>query len=118
MKLTIEPRNFFWWLWIITMGFIASAVAGWIPGYYVVMALSALQVIIFLVREKDKLAFPTQVRIIYFCLTLLGLWKAVRLPFYAILLLSTFMGTVLGRCTITLLIRNASWNKNRPARLY
>lgn len=118
MKLTLESQNPYWWLWVVTIGFIISAIAGWTPGYYAVMVVSALQIIIYLAKEKDLLAFPTQVRIIYFLLTLIGLWKAVRLPFYVILLLSTIMGAFFGRCSITLVIKHASWNKQRAARLY
>lgn len=118
MVLTIEPKNLYWWLWVITMGFIVSAIAGWTPGYYAVMIISALQIVIFLIREKDSFAFPTQVRIIYFGLTLFGLWSAVRLPFYILLLISTFMGAILGRCTITLVLKHASWNRSRAPRLY
>ncbi len=46
--------------------FIVSAVAGWVPGYYVVMGISAVQVLFFLAQEKSLAAFPVQIRVVYF----------------------------------------------------
>ena len=81
------------------------------------MAVSALQVVVFLVRERSVLACPTQVRIVYFALTLIGLWAAARLPFYVLLLLATIMGAFFDRCSITLLLKRMPWNRDRAARL-
>jgi hypothetical protein len=81
------------------------------------MAVSALQVIVFFVRERSVMAFPSQVRIVYFALTLTGLWSAVRLPFCLVLLLRTIMVVFLGRCSIALLLKHMPWNQNRAARL-
>lgn len=118
MKLKIEPKNPYWWLWIITLGLILAAIAGWTPGYYSVIALSALQVVIFIIKERSFTAFPVQVRLVYFIFTLLGLWPAVRLPIYVLILLATVMGAFFGRCSISLLLKQMPWNSTRPARLY
>jgi hypothetical protein len=64
MKLKIDLADPFWWFWTIALVFIVAAVAGWIPGYYIVMAISAIQVVVFLVRERSVMAFPTQIRIV------------------------------------------------------
>ena len=52
-----------WWFWASTLAFIVAALAGWTPGYYVVMAISALQVLFFLAQERSLAAFPTQIRL-------------------------------------------------------
>jgi hypothetical protein len=117
MKLKIELTNPFWWFWAVTLAFIIAAVAGWTPGYYAVIALSALQVVIFLIKERDFMAFPTQVRIVYCAMTLFGLWPLVRLPFYALMLLATAMVVFFGRCTIALVLKNMPWNHNRAPRI-
>jgi hypothetical protein len=117
MKLKLELADPFWWFWAITLAFIGTAVAGWTPGYYVVIAVSALQVLVFLVRERSVMAFPTQVRVVYFALTLIGLWAAVRLPFYVVLLLATIMVVFFGRCSIALVLKHMPWNRDRAARL-
>ncbi len=117
MKLKIELADPFWWFWAVTLVFIVAAVAGWTPGYYVVIALSAIQVIVFLMRERSVSAFPTQIRIVYFAWSLTGLWAAVRLPFYVVLLLGTIMVVFFGRCSIALMLKYMPWNRDRTPRL-
>lgn len=117
MKLKLDISNPFWWLWTITLAFILAAIAGWMPGYYIVIAISALQVVIFLVRERSLTAFPTQIRIVYFLFTLTGFWVAGRFPFYLLLLLGTIMVVFFGRCSISLLLSKMPWNHNLQPRL-
>lgn len=117
MKPRLEFADPFWWFWAITLAFIVAAVAGWTPGYYIVMAISAIQVVVFLVRERSAMAFPTQIRIVYFAWTLTGLWAAGRLVFYILLLLGTVMVVFLGRCSISLLLARMPWNRDRTPRL-
>ena len=78
-----------WWFLAVTLVFIVVAVAGWTPGFYVVIAISAIQVLFFLAQEKSLTAFPTQIRVVYFVLTLFGMWPEVRLLVFAVLLLGT-----------------------------
>jgi hypothetical protein len=117
MKLKIELRDPFWWTWAVTLAFIVAAIAGWTPGYYFVIAISAAQVLVFIGREHSLIAFPTQIRLVYFAWTLTGLWAAVRLPFYVLLFLGTFMVVFFGRCSITLVLKQMPWNRDRAPRL-
>lgn len=117
MAVKTDPTDIRWWFWTTTLVFIVAAVAGWTPGYYAVMAISGLQVLFFLAQEKSLSAFPTQIRVVYFALTLLGLWPEVRLPVYALLLQGTVMGTLFGRCAIALILRRMPWNRSREVRL-
>ena len=72
MKWSPSPADIRWWFWIVTLLFIVAALAGWTPGYYVVMAISALQVVYFLIQEKSLSSWPVQVRIVYFAWSLFG----------------------------------------------
>ena len=112
MELAIKTREIEWWFWAVTLAFIIFALIGWIPGYYIVMAISGIQILYFAQKEGDFKAFPTQVRILYFAFTLLGLWTAVRFPFYIVLLIGTIMVTFTGRCFIALVLKVMPWNKN------
>ena len=76
------------------------------------MAISAIQILYFAQKEDGLMAFPTQVRVLYFALTLFGLWAAVRFPLYIVLLNGTIMVTFTGRCFIALLLKSMPWNKN------
>ncbi len=62
------------------------------------MAISAVQVVFFLTQERDPAAFPIQIRMVYFALTLFGLWPEVRWYLYLVLLVGTMMVTFFGRC--------------------
>ncbi len=117
MKLQIDAADICWWFWAITLVFIVAALIGWTPGYYVVIGLSAVQVLYFVAREKSLIAFPSQIRIVYFGLTLFGLWPEGRFIIYALLFLGTIMVTLFERCSIALVLRQMPWNKDREVRL-
>jgi hypothetical protein len=112
MKLAIKTNEIEWWFWAVNLGFIILALVGWIPGYYIVMAISFIQILYFTQKEGGLMAFPAQVRIVYFAFTLFGLWTAVRFPFFIVLLIGTVMVTCTGRCTIALVLKLMPWNKN------
>lgn len=111
MKVKMDPSKIDWWFWSITLFFITSTLFGWVPGYYVVMSISALQIIYFYSQHKSLSAFDTQVRIAYFGLTLLGLSQAIRFPFYILLFLGTLMVVLFDRCGIALALKYLPWNK-------
>jgi len=117
MELKTDSGNIRWWFWAVTLAFIIAAVVGWSLGYYMVIAISAVQVVFFLVQEKSPSSFPVQIRVVYFALTLFGLWSEVRLPIYTILLLGTIMVTFFGRCLIALGLKQMPWNVGREIRL-
>lgn len=117
MKLNIRLTDVRWWFWAITLILIIAALVGWTPGYYVVIGISAVQVVFFLAQEKSLAAFPVQIRVVYFAFTLFGLWPGVRVFIYAILLLGTFMVTFFGRCVIALMLKQMPWNRGREVRL-
>jgi len=117
MKLKINTRDIHWWFWFVTLIFIIAALAGWTPAYYIVMAISAVQVVISLAEEKSLASFPVQIRIAYFVLTLFGLWPVVGSIIYIILLLGTVMVTFFDRCMIAMVLKYMPWNKGREFRL-
>lgn len=101
-----------WWFWPVTQIFIILALAGWIPGYNFVAVISFTQIFYFAQKKGSLLAFPTQVRIVYFIFSLLGLWAKVRFPIFIFLLFETIMITFTRRCFIALLLDLSPWNKN------
>jgi hypothetical protein len=117
MELKTDTTDIRWWFWAVTLVFIVAAVAGWSSGYYIVMAISGIQVLFFLAQEKSLSAFPTQIRIVYFAFTLFGLWPQVRLFIYTILLIGTVMVTFFARCVIALVLKQMPWNRSREVRL-
>ena len=112
MKLVLEPKKIEWWFWTITFAFIVAALLGWTQGYYLVALISAIQVLFFRIRFQSFLAFETQVRVVYFAFTLLGLINAIRLPLFIVLFIGTFMVVAFNRCGIALFLRKMPWNKH------
>ena len=117
MLIKANPADLRWWFWALTLLFIVAAVAGWTPGYGIVIAISAAQVVFFLAQERSVSAFPTQIRIAYFAFTLFGLWPEARWAVYLLLLLGTVMVTFFGRCAIALVLKRMPWNQGREVRL-
>ena len=81
------------------------------------MIISAIQILFFWARLKSPKAFDTQVRIVYFALTLLGLIETIRFPLYILLLLGTFMVVAFNRCGIALFLKKMPWNKEPMVRI-
>jgi len=117
MKFTIEPKKIEWWFWTITLTFIVVALFGWSQGYYLVVLISAIQVLCFWIRSGSVLEFDTQVRIAYFVFTLLGLIKAIRFPFFILMFIGTFMVVAFNRCGIALVLKKMPWNKQSVVRI-
>jgi len=117
MELKTNTSDIRWWFWAVTLVFIVATVGGWPWAHFVVIAISALQVLFFLSQEKSLSAFPTQIRVVYFAFTLFGLWPPARLPIYVVLLLGTIMVTFFGRCAIALVLKQMPWNHAREVRL-
>ena len=113
MELSIELNKLDWWFWFVTLILITVALFGWIPAYYLVMAISWIQVLYF-ARRDGNWAFTTQVRILYFLITLLALWAAIRFPLFILALLGTAMVTFTGRCILALMLKRMPWNKGLP----
>jgi hypothetical protein len=111
VKIKIDVHKSDWWFWAVISAFILVALLGWEPGYYLVMLISAFQVIYFYTRHKSLVAFDTQVRIVYFVFTLVGLIDALRFPFYALLFPATMMAVLFDRCGIALALKHMPWNK-------
>jgi len=111
MKLKIDARSIEWWFWTVTLLFIIAALSGWTPGYIAVIAVSLAQTVFIALRTGSAFSFPSQVRIVYFAYTLLGLWEAGRFVCYALLALGTVMVVLFDRCGIALVLKQMPWNK-------
>lgn len=111
MKLKIDVQSIEWWFWTITLVFILAALSGWTPGYAAVIGVSLVQTVFIVVRTASAASFPSQVRIVYFAYTLLGLWEAGRVYCYALLAVGTVMVVFFDRCGIALVLKQMPWNK-------
>jgi hypothetical protein len=115
MKLEIHVAEVEWWFWAVTLALICAALAGWSPGYRAVMLVSAAQVGWFAAATGSVRSFPSQVRLVYFAVTLLALWTPIRFWVFLALAMGTAMVTLFGRCVIALALAAMPWNRRRPA---
>ena len=114
MTFKIFPKSTDWWFWLVTWALIAAALLGWTPAYYGVVAVSAANMAVKAVQKRSLSAFAVQTRIVYFALTLPGLWPEVRFWWYLAMLAGTTMVVFFDRCTIARVLKHAPWNRNRP----
>jgi hypothetical protein len=110
MKLT---NNIVWWYWFATTLLLTGVVAGNHESLLAVIALNAVQVIHFIIREKSVTAFPVQVRISYFGLLLLA-----QAPFMFWIFWWQLIGTaamvLFEYCFLARCMSLTPWNKTEP----
>lgn len=110
MKFKIAPNSLEWWFWAVTLAAMIAGFAGLREGFLAVMLVSAVQVAYFWGR-RGFAAFPTQVRSVYFLMTVIAFFDPTRI-FYAALLLGTVMVTFFDRCFIARVLVRMPWNKD------
>jgi hypothetical protein len=107
MKIT---TSIVWWYWFITTVLLIGVVAGNNESLQAVIALNAVQVIHFMVREKSVIAFPVQVRVAYFCLLFLAQAPYMFWIFWW-QLIGTFAMVMFDYCFLARCLSLMPWNK-------
>lgn len=110
MKLSIKYRNTDWWFWLAICLGIGGGLAGWRAGYLVCAAVSALNLLYFIVRDRSLVSFPVQVRLVWLAMVLPALWPVLEWLFVPL-----FVGMVLvvlfDRCGIARVLVKMPWNR-------
>ena len=102
-----------WWYWLATDGLLIGSVAGWRWGIYPAVALTVLQAVHYLVRERCIAAFPVQVRLGYLLLLVLGMYPPLGFIHWIQLAGTTAVVTV-GYCPLARIMVLMPWNRSRP----
>ncbi len=103
-------RKLSWWYWLVTVVFLTAGLAGWVPGFYLTIALSAVQVVHFSIREGTITAFPVQVRIAYLIWMVVALWEPLRF-LYWIPVIGTWTMVLTGYCFLARCVSLMPWNR-------
>lgn len=102
-----------WWYWLVTVILLAIGLSGDPLGFYLVIALNAVQTIHYLIRERRFLAFPVQVRATYLGMLVLAQWS----PFYFLYWIQ-FIGTIamvtVGYCLLARCLSLLPVNRKEP----
>ncbi len=99
-----------WWYWLVTVAFLAVAVAGNASGLYAAIMLSSVQVVHYLMRDRCIAAFPVQVRVAYLGLLLLSQAPGGQIILWMQLIGTTAMVTV-NYCFLARVLSLMPWNR-------
>lgn len=107
----IQYRELSWWYWAVTAVLLIVGLAGQVQAFYWAIALSAVQVIHFRLREGRFGAFPVQVRVAYTALLILALWPPMNWLFW-VPAIGTPAQLLFGYCTLARCLSLLPWNRS------
>jgi len=102
-----------WRYWLVTDILLIGNLAGWRWGAYPVIALTVIQSLHYLARQRRVMAFPVQVRLGYLLLLVLGTWAPLGFIHWIQLAGTTAVVTV-GYCPLARILALMPWNRSRP----
>ena len=102
-----------WWYWLVTDGLLIGSLADWRWGTSPVIALTVIQAVHYLHRERRIMAFPVQVRMGYLLLLLLGTIAPLGFIHWIQLAGTTAVVTV-GYCPLARILALMPWNRRQP----
>lgn len=106
-------REISWWYWSVTTILLFSGLAGQPEGYWLAIALSALQIVHFRLRDHSFAAFPVQVRVAYTAMLVVFLWGPLNV-LYWIPAIGTLAQVLFGYCTLARCLSLMPWNRREP----
>lgn len=115
MKLSIRYQSLDWWIWLLIWIGIGVGLAGIPEGYFAAVALSAVNLVYAIAKDKSLVSFPVQVREVWLVLIAAALWPPLWWLFIA-LFIGDFIYVLFDRCGIARTLILMPWNKNETLR--
>lgn len=109
----IHYRELSWWYWAVTTVLLIAGLAGRFEAFYLVTALSALQVCHSRLREGNFAGFSVQVRVAYTGMLVLALCGSMN-GLFGLLAIGTLAQVLLGYCTLARCLSLLPWNRLEP----
>lgn len=106
----MEYKDIAWWYWIVTAGFLTLGLMGNSECFVFAIALTAFQLVHFIIREKSITKFPIQVRFWYLMLLLISLPVQMQL-LYWVPAIGTWAQILFGYCTMARCVSLFPWNR-------
>src|SRR5262249_46391584 len=111
--LFIMPRDWTWWLWLVTAWLLLIGLMGTPEAFLAVLLLSIAQSVLLFARERTFEAFPVQLRFAPTLLLIICLFPPIRwiywVPAVGTLALVTF-----GYCLMARALSLLPWNRAEP----
>lgn len=103
-----------WWYWLATAMLLAAyLVAGLTTPIFAAIALTAVQLVHFVARERELAAFSVQVRAAYLGLLMIGLYPSL-VVIHWIQLVGTWAMVLVGYCPLARALSLLPWNRRQP----
>lgn len=109
--LMLEYKDIGWWYWLVTAGLLTYGVLGHPAGFMLAIGLTVIQLIHFVIREKNIRAFPVQVRFWYLMLLITAWPEPLRL-LYWLPAIGTWAQIIFGYCAMARCVSLLPWNRN------
>ena len=113
MKLLLMPHEPSWWVWTGTALLLAVGISGHPQFFAAAIALSAMQTVFFLIRERGFAAYSVQIRVAYAVLLLIAFLPVLQW-FYWVLMVGTLARVLFGYCLLSRLLSLMPWNRHEP----
>ncbi|MGH8456831.1 MAG: hypothetical protein ACRETE_07590 [Stenotrophobium sp.] len=102
-----------WWYWALTAMLLIVGLAGWFEAFHIAVALSAVQIVHFSLREGSFAAFPVQVRVVYTAILLAASWPPMNWLYWAPAI-GTAAQVLFGYCFLARCLSLLPWNRREP----
>lgn len=108
----LEYRALSWWYWLAIAACLTVGVAGSPAGFVFAIAIAAVQLIHFAVRERSVAAFAVQVRLGYLAVLLLFFTLPENLRWlYWLAVIGTWATVLFGYCLMARMVSLLPWNR-------
>lgn len=109
----IDYKQVNWWYWFATACVLAAGFAGYQIGFVLAIALSVVQFVHFLVRERNLAAFTVQVRSVVLLYMVAAFFDPTKILF-GIAVAGTWARSIFGYCLMARTVSLFPWNLRTP----
>jgi hypothetical protein len=111
--LFIMPKNWTWWLWLVTACLLLVGLMGVPEAFLAALLLSIAQSVLFFARDRTFKAFAVQLRLAYTVLLIICFFPPMRW-IYWVPAVGTFALVVFGYCLMARILSLLRWNRAEP----
>ena len=109
----LMPLHLPWWVWFVTATLLAVGLSGYTVAYWVAIALTFAQLLVFWVREGSVRAFSVQLRMAFAMILCVCLLPFMHWLFW-LPTVGTFAMLIFGYCLLARMLYLLPWNRSEP----
>jgi hypothetical protein len=111
--LMLEPGKLAWWYWLATVCLLTAGLLGYHQGFWCAIALTGVQLLHYVWRERRIGAFSVQVRAWYLALLLAAIPEPLQ-ALYWLPTVGTWALVLFGYCGMARFVSLLPWNRRGP----